>query len=106
DLRRDLDGGCADGRARQRFARRWTGDPAAAVTAAAAALSARASATARNDAVDTPELQGRRRRAAETSGRRRLVDGAAHLLRVGIQPARTDHARQRHAVAAGLVVLD
>jgi hypothetical protein len=25
---------------------------------------------------------------------------------VGIQPARTDHARERHAVAAGLVVLD
>ncbi len=53
-----------------------------------------------------PALPAGDGRAAHASGRRRLADGAAHLRRLGLQPARADHRRQRPAAAAGLGVLD
>ena len=65
--------------------------PAAGATPAAAA-----------DAGDPEGLSAGDRGAAAEAGRRRLADDPPHLRRLGLQPARPDHRRQRRAAAAGV----
>ena len=57
-------------------------------------------------AADPAELQAGHGRTAEEARGRRLADDPAHLRRLGLQPARSDHAGQRRAAAAGVGVLD
>ncbi len=77
-----------------------------AAHAAAAHAAAAVAAAGRADARDSQGLRAGHGRTAEEPGRRRVADGAPHLRRLGLQPARPDHAGQRRPAAAGVGVLD
>ena len=66
----------------------------------------RAAAAAAADAGDPQGLPAGHRGAAAEARRRRLADDPPHLRRLGLQPARSDHAGQRRAAAAGVDLLD
>src|SRR5882672_3189736 len=59
-------------------------------------------AGAGTDAGDPSAVHAGDRRAAEKSGGRQLADVPPHLRRLGLQPARRDHARQCRPAATGL----
>ena len=52
------------------------------------------------------ELSARYGRASEASGERRMADGAAHVRRLGIQPARSNQHEERRAPPAGMDAVD
>ena len=79
---------------RRRIARCIGIDPAARAAGAGA------------DAGDPQELLGSHRGASPHAGRRRLADDPAFVRRLGLQPARSDHAGQRQPAAAGVGVCD
>ena len=69
-------------------------------------IGAATAAAARARSADSAELQAGHGGTPEETRGQRLADDPPHLQRVGLQPARSDHAGQRQPAAAGVVLLD